>query len=81
MTAGQAALRFLVLLCMLIAASGCRAVANSLLERMLGGNATRATRGDINESGISREERQRRIEEIHIRKTISDPDWNWSPES
>jgi hypothetical protein len=79
MTAKLAALRLLVLLWMLASTTGCRSVAGSLMGKMLGGSSTRATRGDINESGISRKERQSRIEEIRIREATSDPNWDWSP--
>jgi hypothetical protein len=63
----------------LVTTMGCRTIAKSLIHGLLGGDARYSSRGDPDEPGISRREQRRRFEEIHMRKTMSSPDWHWTP--
>lgn len=63
----------------LVSSTGCRTIADSLIDGLLGGDDRYSTRGAPDEPGISRRERQTRSEEVHMRKTMSSSNWDWSP--
>lgn len=67
-----------LLTAMMVASAGCRTVAHSLFNGLLGADR-HSTRGKVDEPGISSREKQRRLDEIHINQAMADPNWEWAP--